>query len=630
MRMRWLLLLAAAAAAAPCTRNATRFTLYGERHSGTNLLQHLVEQNFRVDVRFQWGWKHFWLANASEPRAPEPDADVAVAVSLREVSAWLASMHRKPHHSPRPRGQGIGAWLMHGPWISYSSPNHNKWPVDPAATRVETASDVLALRAAKLKAFAGLAGRPRTAFFRYEDVQYDQAGTLRRLAAELCLPLREGARGVDRRKDGPGLALRAQRLAPVRPGALIARSECDLDARLGGPAREFYCRGVDRDLERRAGYPAAGLRGCYRAWGLPEPPNPCAKKKPRPPARMGRNLRVAFYDLHDPIARVLLAPRAGVLSFIPRRYVLIINQRAGGTWITETLNSHAQLHIAGEFVTFKPAEHRVPHIERFFASAEECNETRYRACGLRIPYKPFVESEVMRWLERHAERVGAILVTRWNKLSHLVSHTSTREIQKATGDIGKAYHCRDHRACAAHGVEVTIETPTLLKQMREMVDADTQMRALLNHSKLRWREFVYEDLMTGGFASMIDFLGADPSSRVKSTLVKRITRPLAETIENFGDVEQIIGSRLPYRCFLELDVSETNATSECVALRHAANRTHQVGEVRSSARRRRSGARKKGHRRRRRPTRRGQRRRAPASGPRPRSSAARARWRAAG
>ena len=161
--MRWLLLLAAAAAAAPCTRNATRFTLYGERHSGTNLLQHLVEQNFRVDVRFQWGWKHFWLANASEPRAPEPDADVAVAVSLREVSAWLASMHRKPHHSPRPRGQGIGAWLMHGPWISYSSPNHNKWPVDPAATRVETASDVLALRAAKLKAFAGLAGRPRTA-----------------------------------------------------------------------------------------------------------------------------------------------------------------------------------------------------------------------------------------------------------------------------------------------------------------------------------------------------------------------------------------------------------------------------------------------------------------------------------
>ena len=157
----------------------------------------------------------------------------------------------------------------------------------------------------------------------------------------------------------------------------------------------------------------------------------------------------------------------------------------------------------------------MPHIERFFASAEECNETRYRACGLRIPYKPFVESEVMRWLERHAERVGAILVTRWNKLSHLVSHTSTREIQKATGDIGKAYHCRDHRACAAHGVEVTIETPTLLKQMREMVDADTQMRALLNHSKLRWREFVYEDLMTGGFASMIDFLGADPSSRVK-------------------------------------------------------------------------------------------------------------------
>ena len=373
--MRWLLLLAAAAAAAPCTRNATRFTLYGERHSGTNLLQHLVEQNFRVDVRFQWGWKHFWLANASEPRAPEPDADVAVAVSLREVSAWLASMHRKPHHSPRPRGQGIGAWLMHGPWISYSSPNHNKWPVDPAATRVETASDVLALRAAKLKAFAGLAGRPRTAFFRYEDVQYDQAGTLRRLAAELCLPAPRGRRGVDRRKVGPrsraaraaprarapGRAHRAERVRPRR-APRWARARVLLPRRRPRPgkARRLPGRGPAELLPRL---------------GAPRAAKPLREEEAAPPGRYsGRNLRVAFYDLHDPIARVLLAPRAGVLSFIPRRYVLIINQRAGGTWITETLNSHAQLHIAGEFVTFKPAEHRVPHIERFFASAEE-NET---------------------------------------------------------------------------------------------------------------------------------------------------------------------------------------------------------------------------------------------------------------
>ena len=495
MRIRWLLLLAAAATAAPCTRNATRFTLYGERHSGTNLLQHLVEQNFRVDVRFQWGWKHFWLANASEPRAPEPDADVAVAVSLREVSAWLASMHRKPHHSPRPRGQGIGAWLMHGPWLSYSSPTPPPGPGDPAATRVETASDVRALRAAKPAPRGSRAarGRPSSATGTSSTTRRGRSGGSPR--ALPAAPRGRQGRGPPQGR-ARSRAARAQRLAPVRPGALIARSECDLDARLVGP-RASSRRGVDRDLERRAATRPRPAELLPRL-GLPEPPNPCAKKKPRPPARMGRNLRVAFYDLHDPIARVRLAPRAGVLSFIPRRYVLIINQRAGGTWITETLNSHAQLHIAGEFVTFKPAEHRVPHIERFFASAEECNETRYRACGLRIPYKPFVESEVMRWLERHAERVGAILVTRWNKLSHLVSHTSTREIQKATGDIGKAYHCRDHRACAAHGVEVTIETPTLLKQMREMVDADTQMRALLNHSKLRWREFVYEDLMTGG------------------------------------------------------------------------------------------------------------------------------------
>ena len=96
MRMRWLLLLAAAAAAAPCTRNATRFTLYGERHSGTNLLQHLVEQNFRVDVRFQWGWKHFWLANASEPRAPRSTRG-SPRVSSRPRRVPESSSSPRPH-----------------------------------------------------------------------------------------------------------------------------------------------------------------------------------------------------------------------------------------------------------------------------------------------------------------------------------------------------------------------------------------------------------------------------------------------------------------------------------------------------------------------------------------------------
>ena len=37
-----------------------KFTIYGERCSGTNYLQNLVNDNFEIELTWEYGWKHFF------------------------------------------------------------------------------------------------------------------------------------------------------------------------------------------------------------------------------------------------------------------------------------------------------------------------------------------------------------------------------------------------------------------------------------------------------------------------------------------------------------------------------------------------------------------------------------------
>lgn len=36
-----------------------QYTIYGERHSGTKLLQQLIDTYCHINLTWQYGWKHF-------------------------------------------------------------------------------------------------------------------------------------------------------------------------------------------------------------------------------------------------------------------------------------------------------------------------------------------------------------------------------------------------------------------------------------------------------------------------------------------------------------------------------------------------------------------------------------------
>ena len=44
----------------------TKYTIYGERCSGTNYLEDIISKNFNVEITWRYGWKHFFGHNITD------------------------------------------------------------------------------------------------------------------------------------------------------------------------------------------------------------------------------------------------------------------------------------------------------------------------------------------------------------------------------------------------------------------------------------------------------------------------------------------------------------------------------------------------------------------------------------
>lgn len=70
-----------------------KYTIYGERCSGTNYLEELMLANFDVELTWEYGWKHFFgfkdLSNTDE---------VLFIGIIRNLCDWINSLYREKHH----------------------------------------------------------------------------------------------------------------------------------------------------------------------------------------------------------------------------------------------------------------------------------------------------------------------------------------------------------------------------------------------------------------------------------------------------------------------------------------------------------------------------------------------------
>jgi len=95
----------------------TRFTILGERCSGTKYLMKLIELNFGLPVTWDYGWKHFFgFADYSK------DSDQTLFIGIvRGPIQWMGSLFREKHHVCQENRDTYQHFLLNEWWSYFDS-----------------------------------------------------------------------------------------------------------------------------------------------------------------------------------------------------------------------------------------------------------------------------------------------------------------------------------------------------------------------------------------------------------------------------------------------------------------------------------------------------------------------------
>ena len=72
-----------------------KYTIYGERCSGTNYLENIININFDVNLTWEYGWKHFF--GFHDNRFENSDDTLFICI-IRNLPDWINSFYREMHH----------------------------------------------------------------------------------------------------------------------------------------------------------------------------------------------------------------------------------------------------------------------------------------------------------------------------------------------------------------------------------------------------------------------------------------------------------------------------------------------------------------------------------------------------
>ena len=74
-----------------------KYTIYGERCSGTNYLENIININFDVNISWEYGWKHFF--GFQDDKLKNSDNTLFICI-VRNLPDWINSFYREKHHLP--------------------------------------------------------------------------------------------------------------------------------------------------------------------------------------------------------------------------------------------------------------------------------------------------------------------------------------------------------------------------------------------------------------------------------------------------------------------------------------------------------------------------------------------------
>jgi hypothetical protein len=89
------------------------FTIYGERCSGTNFLEHAIKNNFELEYNTKYSWKHFFGFYNFNNNISNDEEDQTLFIGIvRNPITWINSFFNKMHHIPIENRQNINTFLF--------------------------------------------------------------------------------------------------------------------------------------------------------------------------------------------------------------------------------------------------------------------------------------------------------------------------------------------------------------------------------------------------------------------------------------------------------------------------------------------------------------------------------------
>ncbi len=93
------------------------FQVFGERRTGTNYLDHLIADNFEIEPRYNYGWKHGFATMPCIARSG------LILVAVRHPISWLSSLYNEPF-SKSHRELNTFSEFLHREWYDEYAPKH--------------------------------------------------------------------------------------------------------------------------------------------------------------------------------------------------------------------------------------------------------------------------------------------------------------------------------------------------------------------------------------------------------------------------------------------------------------------------------------------------------------------------
>lgn len=224
-----------------------RYQVLGERCSGTNFLERLIEANFGMRESYTVAWKHGFPDFLAAPR------DVVFAVTFREVFGWLSSLYAKPWHSIEEIRSLSFSEFIREPWITYVdkaddfllTPEFEGQPINMDVHPVtgDPFESVLQLRDMKMRAALSLPKRgARSVFTTQAELASDPQEFVRKFASEVGLEPKDPIVVPDGHYGWKDLWAE-RKVEAGKSETLISEED-----------RAYILANLDLDLERQAGF----------------------------------------------------------------------------------------------------------------------------------------------------------------------------------------------------------------------------------------------------------------------------------------------------------------------------------------------------------------------------------------